>query len=85
MTWKIEYSQNALRDLGKLTQADGSRVVSKIREASASPLVFAKPLVGNLKGLHSLRAGKIRILMKLENESNLMRIENISFRNRVYD
>jgi mRNA-degrading endonuclease RelE of RelBE toxin-antitoxin system len=85
MIWKIEYSPNALRDLGKLTRADGSRVVSKIREASAAPLAFSKPLVGNLKGLHSLRAGKIRILMKLEPESNVMQIENISFRDRVYD
>lgn len=81
--WKIEYSSIAEKFIRDLRNIDKSRILKAIEALLNNP-DLGKQLVGSLKGLRSLRAGKYRIIYKKEIEELIILIVAVGFRKNVY-
>ncbi len=96
MNWNIEFLPEAQDDLKKLDGSVRPRILKGIRKVSQNPLPnggYGKPL-GNqsrtdLSGLMKIKFKKvgIRVVYKVENIENVMKIVIISARsdNQVYE
>ena len=80
MDYKIEFSQNAKKELDKLEQEIAIRILQKLREIKSNPYHYIKRLAGS--GLSSLRVGDYRILMII---SDTIFIVKIGHRKDVYE
>ena len=80
MDYKIEFSQNAKKELDKLEQEITIRILQKLREIKSNPYHYVKRLVGS--ELSSLRVGDYRILMII---SDTIFIVKIGHRKDVYE
>lgn len=98
MNWSIEFLTEAQDDLNKLDGSVRPQILKGIRKVSQNPLSdssggYGKPL-GNqsgtdLSGLMKIKFKKIgiRVVYKIENDINVMKIVIISARadNQVYE
>lgn len=98
MNWSIEFLPEAQDDLNKLDGSVRPQILKGIRKVSQNPLSdsgggYGKPL-GNqsgtdLSGLMKIKFKKvgIRVIYKVENDINVMKIVIISARadNQVYE
>ncbi len=81
MGYKVEFSQNAKKELDKLDKELAIRILKKLREISTNPFYYTKRLVGS--ELHSLRIGDYRVLLFITKETIF--IVKIGHRKDVYE
>ena len=82
MSYTLVISPKLLKKLEKLDKAEKERISDKINDILENPEKY-KPLRYELKGLRSARAGKWRIIYRVE--GNEVIILSIGHRKNVYE
>ncbi len=81
MDYKVDFSQNAKKDLDKLEKEISVRILKKLKEIKEDPVYYTKRLVGSM--LYSLRVGDYRVLMAIT--PSRIFIVKIGHRREVYE
>lgn len=88
MSIRIIYSDDALRQLKKLSLALSRRIVLKIADnaSQVNPLTRAKPLQGRLSGKYRYRIGDYRVIFVIDDKGNVivLTVLTISHRKDIY-
>jgi mRNA interferase RelE/StbE len=84
MTYRILYTEEAARRIGKLDKAVKERVGKAIKKLSEQP-ELGKRLTGLLSDRWSYRVGDWRILYKVKKNEVLILILTVGHRRDVYD
>lgn len=83
MSWKIEYNNEAVRNLEKVSTSDKNRIFRGIENLKENP-DLGKQLVGPLKGLRSLRIGNYRVIYKKDLQIITIIVLAIGHRKNIY-
>ncbi len=84
MTWEIEYTRSAARDLRKF-DAPVRRQVKAAVERLADDSTRGRPLRLTLQGLRSWRTGDWRIVYRTDNDRIVVLVIAVGHRREVYD
>ena len=87
MAWRIEFEQDAIRQLNRLDRSVRRRIVEYLElriVASGDPRKFGKPLRGAKTGLWSYRVSAYRIVCSLENDRSVIAVVSVGHRRAVY-
>ena len=85
-TYSLSTTKNFEASFRKLQKVNKVRVFKTIERLEQSRTIQkAKPLVGNLKGLHSLRIGELRMILKIDFENETVLVVDIGHRRKIYD
>ncbi|MDR1920876.1 MAG: type II toxin-antitoxin system RelE/ParE family toxin [Candidatus Adiutrix sp.] len=88
MTWNIELSPEARKDLAKLGATEAKRILKFLHQRlrpMENPRDAGKALVGpTLAGLWRYRAGDYRILRRIEDEKICIVVVKIGNRREIY-
>ena len=80
---KIEWTENAIKDLEKIDKTIIKRILKKISWLSDNfEMVTPEPLTGNFKGTYKLRVGDWRIIYTIE--YNAILIQFVGHRKEIY-
>ena len=82
-SWRVEWAETAIRDLGRLDKAVARRIMAKLEQAAPNPTRFFERQVGSAD--YKLRVGDYRLLALLAHEDHIIFIEKVDHRKRVYD
>jgi mRNA interferase RelE/StbE len=82
MPWRIQWTDQAIRDLSKLERPVAQRIVLKLEQTARDPLRFFSRLVGGDD--FKLRVGDYRLLALLSHETMTILVERVDHRSRVY-
>jgi len=80
--WKIEYSAEALRDLHKLEKSAVRRIIKKLEQAAQNPNRYFERLVGYED--YKLRIGDYRVIALLLHGKQIIYVEKIGHRKKIY-
>ena len=85
MTYQIEFTPVARRDIGRLPE----RIAWAVIEFCEGPLAenphrVGKPLIGDLTGLYSARRGEYRVVYSIFDEQVLVEVAYVRRRADVY-
>lgn len=87
----VQYAAEARKDLQSLDKAVATRIIKKITAyaSTVNPLIHAKALSGNLKGLYRFRVGDYRIIFTISEDGTvsiltILTILTIAHRKDVY-
>ncbi|WP_117208991.1 type II toxin-antitoxin system RelE family toxin [Allorhizocola rhizosphaerae] len=85
MTYRVEFTPSARRDIAKLPE----RTAWAVLEFCAGPLAenphrVGKPLIAELAGLHSARRGEYRIIYAIDDDRVVVEVANVQRRSNVY-
>lgn len=87
MTWQVEYTDKARKQLMKL-DAGQRRIVlawiDKNLEGCSNPRALGKPLKGPLSGAWRYRVGNYRPLCAIQDDRLLITALNVQHRSKVY-
>ena len=86
--WRVEFDNDAARDLRKLGPAPRRLIQRYLRErivTSENPRRFGRALTGDLKGLWRYRVGDYRIVAAIEEDRFVVLIVTVGHRREVYD
>lgn len=87
MTWQVEYTDKARKQLMKL-DAGQRRIVlawiDKNLEGCSNPCALGKPLKEPLSGAWRYRVGNHRILCAIQDDRLLITALNVQHRSKVY-
>ena len=86
--WRIEFDNDAARDLRKLGAEPQRLIFRYLRQRIATtedPRRFGRPLTGDLKGLWRYRVGDYRIVAAIEESRFVVLVVTIGHRREVYD
>ena len=86
--WRVEFDQDAARDLRKLGHEAQRLILRYLREriaTSEDPRRFGRPLTGDLKGLWRYRVADYRIVASIEDDHFLVVIVTVGHRRDVYE
>lgn len=87
MAWRIEFTDDALKQLRKIGYADAKRIRDFLRERLQpleDPRQIGKPLVGQLGELWRYRVGNYRIIASIEDHDIRVLVVRIGHRSKVY-
>ena len=88
MNWKISYLKRAVKFLSKqpnTKQSVQDEVVKLIKSFNNEVVsIDFRALKGEWEGYHRIRKGKIRILVKMDFDNNLVNVYDIDFRGNIY-
>ncbi len=85
MTWKIEFTSQAEKDLKKLGDTEARRIIAFLRERVApDPRAVGGQLKGQLRELWRYRVGDYRVLTTIKDEHLLVLVVRIRHRKNVY-
>jgi mRNA interferase RelE/StbE len=87
LAWKIEFEQDAIRQLNRLDRSVRHRIVEYLElrvVASGDPRNFGKPLRGEKTGLWSYRVGAHRAVSLLEDGRSVIAVVSVGHRRDVY-
>lgn len=82
MAYDVVWSETSLNQLGKLEKTIIDRITRKVDEAAKNPFLFVQKLHGF--GLHRLRVGDYRVIMKIENSRMVVFVVEVGHRSVVY-
>ncbi|TYQ16588.1 UNVERIFIED_CONTAM: mRNA interferase RelE/StbE [Acetivibrio alkalicellulosi] len=88
MTYKVEYTKTAVKQLKKMDKKIAAFILSYIEDKlvnSSDPRVYGKSLQGNLGDKWRYRVGGYRMLAKIEDDKVVITIVEIGHRRDVYD
>ena len=83
MPWSISWTDQALRDLGRLDAAIAHRIVRKLDQAAQNPVRFFSRLVGFDD--HKFRIGDYRLFATLDHDAKTIIVERVDHRSRTYE
>ncbi len=87
MTYKIEFSDEAFKEFGKLDRYSQRLIdawIKKHLEKNENPRSLGKPLVGNKAGQWRYRIGDYRLLCIIKDEKLIILVIKIGHRRDVY-
>jgi len=85
LTWKIEFTPQAEKDLEKLDRAETKRIIAFLRERVApAPKAVVGQLKGQLREYRRYRVGDYRVLAVIKNERLLVLVVRVGHRKNVY-
>lgn len=87
MAWKIEWDEQAFKDLQQLdrqAQRNILRYLSERIEGSDNPRRLGKPLKGDKAGIWRYRVGDYRLLCHLEDEVLVVLVVAVGHRREIY-
>jgi mRNA interferase RelE/StbE len=82
MTFDVRWTESAFNKLEKFDRGVQERIVAKMDEAAADPLVVAKRL--SRVNLYSVRVGEYRIIVSLERQKMIVLIVEVGHRSGIY-
>lgn len=88
MSWRVELTPHAIRQLAKLDRARAKILTAWLRknlEGCENPRTHGKPLTGGLAGAWRYRVGDYRILCELRDSELLVLAFEIAHRSEVYN
>lgn len=87
MAWKIEFDQEAEKELRSLDRQQAARILKYMFERIATPedpRRFGEALRFNLSGLWKYRIGNYRVICDIQNETVTVLVLRIGHRRKVY-
>lgn len=81
MTWKIEFTREAMRDISKLETAIAERIITKLEEVKHKPYASFQRLAGHDD--FKLRVGDYRVLALLSHDEKIT-VQKIGHRKNIY-
>lgn len=87
MVWRVEFTDNARRQLRKLHPEVQSRLLRFLRERVASaddPRVLASKLTGDLSGYCRFRVGDYRLICRVDDGLLTVLVISVGHRKLVY-
>lgn len=85
MTYRVEWSGPAQRDMARLPRRVASAVFVYVDERLAqNPFRLSKPLAGELHGIWTARSGDYRVLLRIDEDSQTIVIVHIDHRAHAY-
>ncbi|MGD1895375.1 MAG: type II toxin-antitoxin system RelE/ParE family toxin [Phormidesmis sp.] len=86
MSYKVEISDTAMKDLKKLNSQVRTRILKKIAWLGEHfESLVPQPLTGDLSGLFKLRVGDYRVVYSFMAEISIISIQRVGHRRDVYD
>ncbi|MEK6909513.1 MAG: type II toxin-antitoxin system RelE/ParE family toxin [Candidatus Aenigmatarchaeota archaeon] len=85
MTFSIEFSRRAEKDLNNLDKVVAGRCLAEIEMLKENPFPRGAVKVKGEEGVFRVRVGKYRILYEVYSETNVVLITKIDKRGRVYE
>ncbi|MBQ3100507.1 MAG: type II toxin-antitoxin system RelE/ParE family toxin [Clostridia bacterium] len=88
MTFTVEFSAKALKQLKKIDKTTAAMLLGWIRknlEGCENPRQHGKALTANRKGQWRYRVGNYRILSEIQDEKIIILILEIGHRREIYD
>jgi len=82
MTWTIQWSKKAVKQLRKLRQ-EGQKIYDAVGELQDDPYTPTKQLVGTNQ--RTYRVGDYRVILQLVREQVLIYVVKVDKRGRVYE
>jgi mRNA interferase RelE/StbE len=85
--YRIETTPRFEKDFSKLDPAVGRRVMKKIDYLAAHPEVVSQPLrnpPADLAGLHKYRVGDYRLLLWVDQRTQLITLYAVAHRRQIY-
>lgn len=82
MAWEIQWTEEALRDLGSLDAAVARRIILAVERSAADPPRSFRRLKGSDDG--RLRAGDWRVVAALAHKAKAVLVKRIGHRSTVY-
>lgn len=83
MTYKVLFSDLALKQLRKLDGEIRRRIITSIERIRIRPDAYIKKLVGD--EVYRLRVGDYRVILDLDKEQFIVLVLRIGHRKNVYD
>jgi mRNA-degrading endonuclease RelE of RelBE toxin-antitoxin system len=85
-SWIFLETLNFRRELKNLQKIDQRRVMQKLERLRtlSDPRIAALALVGNRRGQHRIRVGKLRVIVTFDEESRTITLEEVNFRREIY-
>ena len=87
MTWHVEYTKAALKQLKKMDCFDAKLIlgwIEKNLEGCENPRVHGKGLTANRSGEWRYRVGNYRILCVLEDNKLIVEVFSVGHRSEIY-
>lgn len=87
MTWRIEFTQTAEKQIVRLDRQAQTSILSFLRQRvqpSENPRQFGKALHGDKQGLWRYRVGKRRIICDIQDEKLTVLVLAVAHRNEAY-
>ncbi len=81
--YSVVLKNRAKEDLEKVDKGLTDRIIKKIGDLEQAPY-SGKALKGRLKGFYSLRAGKHRMIYRIEKQQERIIVERIQHRSKAY-
>lgn len=88
MTWHVEFTKQALRELKKLDRHTALLITGWIRknlEGCSDPRAHGKGLTANRSGQWRYRVGDYRLLASIEEQRVVILVLSVGHRRDVYD
>jgi mRNA interferase RelE/StbE len=85
--WRVEFDDDAIRELRALGTTERQRVLRYLRERIATPddpRRFGKALTGELSGLWRYRVGDVRVIVRIDEEAVTVLVLRAGQRGGVY-
>lgn len=82
MAWKIEWSDEAIRDISQLEQSIAVRIVKKLDQTAKDPVRSFERQVGSDE--YKLRIGDYRLLALLNHSNQTIFIGKVGHRKNIY-
>lgn len=87
MDWKIEFSQEAIKQLNRLDKPVRERIFNWLIDRldnCNNPRHFGEPLSANLSGLWRYRIGDYRVICQIDDTKIIVIVLNIGHRRDIY-
>ena len=84
MSWTVEFSRSAERDLGRLGTRAQERLRSRIRQLTENPRPIGSRKLSGEESYYRIRVGEYRVLYEISDDARLVVIIAVGHRSRVY-
>jgi mRNA interferase RelE/StbE len=86
MSYSIEFTSEAIADLGKIDRINQLRIAKKIKWLGENfEQITPITLTGNLSGYFKLRVGDYRVIYTINQSQKITTIQQVGHRREIYD
>ena len=79
----VKHSNQSLNILKRIDKTNAKQILNKIKQLRKKPIIHDSKRIIN-RNLFRIRVGKYRVLYEIDHENNILGIEKIDKRARVY-
>jgi len=84
MSYKVEYTSKARKDLKKLPLEIAQSIIRSINSIKNDPYLQVKKIKGTKNPLYTQRVGEYRAILYMENERLLIMVIEAGHRKKIY-